>query len=132
MTDLPDIAELESGHDVRVEYRSKRSGNMVERTGTVSEVRESDGRKLLVLVHDEKRGFFSHRFVLLHEGETRDGNDCIGAVSLTTEPAAAAEYPPNVGRTRKVKHDISQTSTLGVVHKVIRVTPGAMVPNDVL
>jgi len=128
--DLPEIGRLEVGDDVRVEYRSRRSGNTVEREGEVSEIHGADPRS--VYVHDERQGFWSHTFVALVSAETTEGNDAVAAISVSTEPDTPSEDPPDLGAEEIVKHRVARKSTLGVVEKVIRPTPGSLTPNDVL
>jgi hypothetical protein len=132
MDDLPDIADLEPGDEVRVDYRSKRSGNVIEREGEVAHTEQTADAEPLVYIHDEERGFFSHTFVVLSKGETKSGDDCIAAISLTTEPETDADQRPKVSTVYPVEHAVSHVSTLGVVKKVIRYTPGASMGNDVL
>jgi len=52
--DIPDINHLEVGDEARIEYRSERSGNTVERDGTVTEIHASTGDAPFVYVHDEQ------------------------------------------------------------------------------
>jgi len=43
--ELPDLSRLEYGDQVKVYYRSERSGNEVMRKGEVAELRPSNGMK---------------------------------------------------------------------------------------
>jgi len=130
--DMPDITRLEAGDDVRIKYRSQRSGNIVERDGEVAEVRGSSGDAPFVFVHDEKRGFFSHTYVGLAEGTTNKGNDAVVAISVTTEPEKLPDERPEVGESLVVKHKINQRSVLGIVEKVIRERGMALDRNEIL
>lgn len=131
--ELPAIGELEKGHTARVEYISKRSKNPVEREGEVAEVKKSEKGNPMVYIHDEKKGFFRHTFVALVHAVTTEGNRCIAAVSISTEPEVAQpDEPPKLGRSYRVTHSVARRQTLGVVDSVIRVTPEAIIKNEVL
>lgn len=130
--DIPAIGELEEGQTARVEYFSKRSGNPVEREGTVAQMETSEKGNAIAYVHTDQKGFFRHTFVALIPAKTTEDNNVIAAVSLTTKPKVDADDPPVLGKTYGVEHHISRRQTLGIAQKVIRVTPDALTPNTVL
>lgn len=130
--DIPDIGEIDVGDTVRVEYRSQRSGNTVDREGEAAETAVTEEGNPIVYVHDEQQGFFSHTYVALLPAETNEGNDCIAAVSISTQPATDAEEPPGLQRAHAVTHEIARRSTLGIVTDAIIVHPDALTMNTVL
>lgn len=130
--DVPEIEVLEEGDTVRVEYISQRSGNTVDREGEVVEIREGPDGESVVYVHDERRGFFRHTYVALAHAKSSGGELAVGALSVSTEPEVKADEPPDLGRTYAITHRVVRRQTLGVVKKVIRITPGSMTPNDLI
>ncbi len=129
---VPDIRELEPGDTARIFYTSKRSGNEVEREGEVAELRESSSGEPLVYVHEEQDGFFDHSYVGLVKTETTEGEDCIAAISVSTEPNTNADERPSIGSNHPVIHSIGRKQTLGIAHKVVVVSDLALARNEVL
>lgn len=128
---LPDIDRLEEGHEVSVYYRSKRSGNMVDRTGTVSESADLDSGRM-VRVHTGERGPYKHQYVTLVYADTEEEDKVVAAFSETVdsdEPAGGD--PPVVGEIYTVRFTVSRRSFLGEVDRVVREDgPGPFLVTD--
>lgn len=117
--DLPDIRSLEEGDEVRIFYKSERSGNEVSREGRVELVREGDGERI-VYIHTEKKEPLKQVYAALMEAETTSGRDVVAAYSVTAEPD---ELPfddhPELGDTYTFTMDVARSSILGVVDRIV-------------
>lgn len=118
--ELPDLSRFEVGNDVRVFYRSQRSGNEVDREGTVSEVIEADDGPV-VRVHTGEPEPFKHIYMALTEAESKDGEVRVHAFSQTTEPDGMDwEDGPDLGMSYVLQFSISRNTYLGPVDRVVR------------
>lgn len=119
--DPPDLERLEPGHEVRVTYVSDRSGNEVDRTGVVASTGHTDAGRRLVRVHTEEKHPLKHVYVALLEVETDDGDEYVGAWSLTAQADRdGVDEPPKVGKTYRYRLTPERTSFLGLTDRVVR------------
>lgn len=111
-----DIFRLEEGNEATAYYTSKRSGNEVSKTGTVTYVADT-----FVRLHVEQRDCLKHSYLALIEAELKSGDDCIAAYSMTVEaePPNGGD-PPKLGNTYTVVFESTRTTLLGVVDRVVR------------
>lgn len=120
-TELPDLSRMDVGEEYTVYYRSQRSGNEVDRTGTVTSAFEIDGGDHIIRLHDEQRGCYKHTYIALTENETKSGDGCVSAHSLTLEAAPPnGGDPPALGESYVVKFEPARNSVLGIVDRVVR------------
>ena len=117
--DLPDISGLEPGNEVRVFYRSQRSGNEVDREGTVSAVVESEGKRI-VRVHTGNPEPLKYVFMGIIQSETESGREGVFAFSQTATAEMPFDGAPKVGKPYLVKFEFSRTSILGEVDRIVR------------
>lgn len=128
---LPDLSRMEEGNEYTVYYRSQRSGNEVDRTGTVTTAIETDDGPIIRL-HTEQRDCYKHTYVALTEAETKSGDDCVAAYSMTVEadPPNGGD-PPTLGEAYVVQFESARTSLLGIVDRVVREDgPGPFLVTD--
>jgi len=118
--DPPELTELEQGDDARVYYRSRRSGNEVDRRGEVAFTTATGDGKLF-WVHTEQRDTLKHQYVVLSDAENNAGDPVVIAQSATV-----AADPPNdgdptrPGASHVVTFTVERTSFLGVVDRVMK------------
>lgn len=118
---LPDLSRLEVGNEYTVYYSSQRSGNEVDRTGTVTTNFETEEGDQLVRLHEEQRDCYKHSVVALMEATNSSGDDVVGAYSLTLEAEPPnGDDPVRLGETYTVRFETSRTSLLGIVDRVVR------------
>jgi hypothetical protein len=118
--ELPDLSGLEEGQEVRIYYRSSRSGNEVDREGAVSEIIEPDDG-LLVRVHTGNPEPLKHVYVAMMYAESKDGEERVHAFSQTTEPEGMDwEDGPDLGRVYTLHYEITRNTYLGPVDRVVR------------
>lgn len=134
MTDSPppDISGMEPGNEYTVYYRSARSGNELDRTGTVTDVGEHDHPGRVVWLHEERRGCLDHAYLLVSEAETEDGEDCVACFSMTVSADTPTDDdPPKPGQVYTVRFESGRTTLLGMVDRVVREDgPGPMLLTD--
>lgn len=116
----PDLSEFEEGNEIRVTYRSQRSGNEVDRKGIVSAIFENDDGPV-VRVHTEERNPLKHTFVAMSEAESKDGEVRVHAWSQTLEPEGLDwENGPSLARSYVLAFEVSRSSYLGPVRDITR------------
>jgi len=121
----PDLSALEEGNEVRVFYRSTRSGNEVKREGTVSEVIPSEENRI-VRVHTEEREPLKHIFLCMTEAEDNSGKERVFAFSQTAEPDSLGWEErhdlarPELGEVYTLRFEVSRNSYLGPVDRIVR------------
>jgi hypothetical protein len=118
--DPPAIDRLAIEDSVTVHYQSERSGNLVDRSGTVTHNTPMDGGRLY-WVHTGQPGALKHQYVTLMEMDTAGLDDVVVAQSVTvTADAPNDGDPPIPGETFTVNFSVERTSFLGVVDRVMR------------
>jgi len=116
----PDLSRLEYGDQVRVHYRSERSGNEVTRKGEVEELRPGNENQI-TWVHTEQRGPLKHQYVTLMKAETKAGDSVVTAHSQTVSAAEPNDGDPVMpGRTCAITFTTERVSFLGVVDRIMR------------
>ena len=120
--DPPDLSELEQGDDARVYYRSRRSGNEVDRRGEfVFTTRNDADSGPFYWVHTEQRDTLKHQYVVLHATETKSGDPAVAAYSVSVGAEQPNEGGPvEPGTTFAVTFGVERTSLLGVVDRVMK------------
>lgn len=118
MTDDPDLERLDRGDEVTVYYNSNRSGNEVDRTGTVSNTLVSDDGEHIARIHVDRHSALKRQYVALAEVES-DGEEFVAAFSLTAEAEIGME-PPQLGRHFSTKFTTTRTTYLGTVDRIVR------------
>lgn len=119
--DPPDLSRLDEGDEVRVYYRSSRSGNEVDRRGEFVFTTANENDKRLFWVHDEQRDTLKHQYVVLYDAETTIGDPCVAALSATVEADPPNDGdPPKPGGIFTVQFTVQRTSHLGVVDRIMR------------
>jgi len=118
---LPDLSKIQVGHEVTAYYASQRSGNEVDRTGTVTAAMKREDGGNLIRYHVEQRDCFKHSYVALTETELASGEEAVAAFSLTAEadPPEGGD-PPTLAKMYMVEYESVRTSLLGIVDRVVR------------
>jgi hypothetical protein len=120
--DPPDLSRLEPGDDLKVYYRSQRSGNEVDRKGEFlfTTLDDADAGPLY-WVHTEQRDTLKHQYAVLNATETTDGEPCVAAYSVTVAADEPNEGdPPKPPATFAVTFNVERKSLLGVVDRVMK------------
>lgn len=118
--DPPDLSRLEDGDEVRVYYRSTRTGNEVDRRGEYVFTTTNPEDRRLYWVHTEQRDTLKHQYVVLYDTERKGGGPCVAATSVTVEAEQPNDDPPKPGSHYAIQFNVARKSHLGVVDRVMK------------
>lgn len=128
--DIPDLTEYETGNELRVYYKSQRSGNEIKREGEISEIVEGDDGPI-VRILAEKPEPMKYVYVAMLKAPSKDGEERVHAFSQTAEPDGMEwDDSPKTGRTYTITYTISRSSYLGPVQNIERTDTAPMLMTD--